>query len=336
MNIFRNTGLALLLALAVPQTQAADAVKVNIAPFSEIATYPLRSAPATVVSLNATAIAAEIPAKIVKFNARVGDIVEKDQELVSLKCIDFEIEQEGARARLESLDARIELAKRRLQRTKKLTMKQSVSEELLDERESDLAVLTADRLAARASYNLSRVHVATCVIKSPFRALVTERTSALGNYAEVGKPLLRILDIEDLEVSAQVNSNDVEQMKLVNDLKFSHGGDAYPVNVRSILPSINSETRNREVRLLFENGPALPGAAGKLIWRDQRAHVPGNLIVQRDGHLGVFLFENGRARFVALPEAQAGRASPSEIPLSAKLITVGHFGLNDNDAVLSE
>ena len=336
MNKIGHTGLALLLVLAIPQALAADAIKVNIAPFSEIATYPLRSAPATVVSLNATGIAAEIPAKIIEFKPRVGDIVEKDQELVRLKCIDYEIEQQGAKARLESLDARIELAKRRLERTRKLTMKQSVSEELLDERESDLAVLTADKLAARASYNLSRVHVATCVIKSPFRALVTERTSALGNYAEIGKPLLRILDIDHLEVSAQVNSNDVEQLKLVSGLKFSHGGDTYPVDVRSILPTINSETRNREVRLVFQNGPALPGAAGKLTWRDQRAHVPGNLIVQRDGQLGVFLFENNQARFMALPEAQAGRASPSEIPLTANLITVGHFGLNDGDAVLSE
>ncbi len=336
MNISRYTGLALLLALAIPQVLAADAVKVNIAPLSEIATYPLRSAPATVVSLNATAIAAEIPAKIIELNARVGDIVEKDQELVRLKCIDYELEQQGAEARLEALDARIELAKRRLARTRKLTMKQSVSEELLDERESDLAVLSADRLAARASYNLSRVRVATCIIKSPFRALVTERSSALGNYAEVGKPLLRILDIEHLEISAQINSNDVSQLKLSDELTFSHGGDSYPVILRSILPSINSETRNREVRLLFQNGPALPGASGKLTWRDKRPHVSGNLIIKRDEQLGVFLFENGRARFVAMPEAQAGRASPTDIPLSATLITVGHFGLNDGDAVVSE
>jgi multidrug efflux pump subunit AcrA (membrane-fusion protein) len=123
MNKIGHTGLGLLLVLAIPQALAADAIKVNIAPFSEIATYPLRSAPATVVSLNATGIAAEIPAKIIEFKPRVGDIVEKDQELVRLKCIDYEIEQQGAKARLESLDARIELAKRRLERTRKLTMK---------------------------------------------------------------------------------------------------------------------------------------------------------------------------------------------------------------------
>ena len=336
MDIVKNISVLLMLVLLPPALQAEGPIKVRTSLLSEVATYPLRNAPATVVSLNATGIAAEIPAKIIALDARVGDIVEKDQELVRLKCIDYELEREGAKARLESLDARIDLAKRRLERTRKLTMKQSVSEELLDERESDLAVLSADRLAARATYNLSRVHVATCVIKSPFRALVTERTSSVGNYADVGKPLVRILDIEQLEISAQVYARDAEQLKGADDLVFRHDDLAYPVKLRAILPSINSETRNQEVRLLFQNGPALPGAAGKLSWRDKRPHVPGNLIVERNGNLGVFLFENNRARFVALPEAQAGRASPTDIPVSSTLVSVGHFGLNDGDAVVRE
>ena len=336
MDIRKHLGLCLLLALSHSVALAQDAVKVGTSLLSEVATYPLRSAPATVVSLNATGIAAEIPAKIIALDVRVGDIVEKDQELVRLKCIDYELELEGAKARLQSLDARIDLAQRRLERTRKLTMKQSVSEELLDERESDLAVLSADRIAARATYNLSRVHVATCVIKSPFRALVTERTSSVGNYAEVGKPLVRILDIEQLEISAQVYARDAEQLKSADDLEFRHDDLGYPVKLRAILPSINSETRNQEVRLLFQNGPALPGAAGKLRWRDKRPHVPGNLIVERNGSLGVFVFENNRARFVALPAAQAGRASPTDISVSSTLISVGHFGLNDGDAVVRE
>ena len=170
-------------------------------------------------------------------------------------------------------------------------------------------MLQSDRAAARASLNLTRVRVATCIIKSPFRALVTERTSSVGNYAEVGKTLVRILDIEQLEISAQVYAQDVKQLKSGNALFFEHDDNSYPVNLRSILPSINSETRNREIRLLFQNGPALPGAAGKLTWRDKRPHVPGNLIVKRDGELGIFDLENKKARFIHLAAAQAGRAS---------------------------
>ena len=327
----------LVLSLFVFATNvlvAEEAIPVKTAALSELAIYPQRTAPATVVSLNTTWVAAEIPAKIVVLDARVGDIVEKDQVLVKLKCIDYEIEQDGAEARLNSLTARIELAKRRLERTRKLTMKQSVSEELLDERESDLTVLQADRRSAQASLNLAKVHVATCTIKSPFRALVIERTSSIGNYAEVGRTLVKILDLEQLEISAQVNAQDVYQLETSEQLMFQHDDKLYPVNLRAILPSINSETRNSEVRLLFQNGPALPGASGKLVWKEKRAHIPGNLIVKREGQLGVFLFDKGSAKFVALPDAQAGRASPVDLSLDLTIITEGHFAVNNNDSVV--
>jgi RND family efflux transporter MFP subunit len=313
---------------------AEEAVSVKTATLSELAIYPQRSAPATVVSLNATGVAAEIPAKIEVLDVRVGDIVEKGQALVRLNCVDYKLEQDEAEARIASLKARIELAKRRLERTRKLTTKQSVSEELLDERESDLAVLTADRAGARASLNLTRVHVANCTISSPFRALVTERTSSVGNYAEVGKTLVKILDIDQLEISAQVYAQDVHQLESTEELLFEHDDLNYPLKLRAILPSINSETRNREIRLLFQNGPALPGAAGKLIWRDLRPHIPGNLIVRRNGELGVFVYNNGTAHFRKLPAAQAGRASPVDMTLTSILVTEGHYSLNDNDVVV--
>ncbi len=328
------TFLSLLFAFNLPAAE--HAVPVGTATLAEVAVHPRHSAPATVVSLNAAGIAAEIPARIETITVRVGDIVEKDQVLVRLNCIDYKLEQEEAEARLDSFNARIELAKRRLQRTRKLTMKQSVSEELLDERESDLAVLLADRAGARASLGLARVHVATCVIRSPFRALVTERTSAVGNYAEVGKALVKILDIEQLEVSAQVPAQDVHQLELVKELQFEHDDLKFPLKLRAILPSINSETRNREVRLLFLDGPALPGASGKLIWRDLRPHIPGKYIVRRDGDLGVFVYDKGRALFTALPSAQAGRASPVDMALTTILVTEGHYALNDNDAVVAQ
>lgn len=314
--------------------QAKDEIKVEAAALSEIALYPQRTAPAAVVSLNMTGVAAEIPARIEKIAVRVGDIVKKGQLLVKLDCTDYELQRSQSLARLKALEARIELARRRLERTRKLTMKQSVSEELLDERESDLAVLQADRAAAQASLKLTKAQVADCVIGSPFGALVTKRISSVGNYAEVGKPLVQILDIEQLEVSAQVYAQDVKQLEDARDLQFEHDDVFFPVNLRSVLPSINSETRNREVRLLFQNGPALPGAAGKLVWRETRPHVPGNLIVNRGKELGIFILEKNHARFLPLPAAQAGRASPLDLPLSTLIITEGHYSVNNDDAVL--
>ena len=47
----------------------------------------------------------------------------------------------------------------------------------------------------------------------------------------------------------------------------------------------------------------------------------------------MFVFEEGRARFVGLPDAQDGRPVLIELPPDTLLITEGRQGLNDGDAV---
>ncbi len=212
-------------------------------------------------------------------------------------------------------------------------MKKSVSEEILDERESDLAVLNTDYRGAMSKVKMARLNESRCIVKSPFRALINERSSAIGQYANTGTALVKIIDIEQLEISAQVFNRDSEQISLADELFFEHADARYPVSLRTVIPAINSETRNREVRLLFINGQALPGAAGKLIWRDNGAHIPGEYLVRREGELGVFTIENDIARFIPIPSAETGRASPTSLSIETSIVTEGHFSLKAGDAV---
>ena len=247
---------------------AAETTRVDLARPHQIAIHPERSAPATVISLNDTEVSAEIAARVVELPVRVGDIIAADGLLVALDCQDYKLTQREYGARLEGIQARIELAQKRLRRTEELMRKRTVSEELLDERESELAVLHADLRAARTTLEQAKVDVTRCTVNSPFRALVTERLSAVGQYANVGTALVRILELDDLEVSAQVFSEDVQQVQERQQISFENSGHRYPTRLRTILPSVNTRTRNREVRLLFVDGPALPGAAGKIFWTD--------------------------------------------------------------------
>lgn len=329
--IFRFLSGALLFAALLP-AQAEPAL-VKTAVLSDVAIHPLRTAPATVVSLNATAISAQIPARVEQITVRVGDIVERGQLLAQLDCTDYALARREAEARVESLEARIVLAERRLQRTEKLTVSQTVSAELLDERESELTTLRGDRRAAAAQLEMARINQGRCEIRSPFYAVVNERAASVGQFAEMGTALVRIIDLDETEISAQVFNADVDQLAGIGELHFEHGGQRYPVKLRASVPAINTETRNREVRLLFVDGPALPGAAGKLVWRDPRPHVPAELIVRREGRLGVFTAVDGAARFIEMPEALAGQASPTSLPGSTALIIEGHYALKEAEPV---
>ena len=99
-------------------------------------------------------------------------------------------------------------------------------------------------------------------------------------------------------------------------------------------PAINTRTRNHEVRLLFSNGTALPGAAGKLIWRDSQPHVSAKLLVRRGNDFGIFINNSGKARFHAIPGAQQGRTTPVDLPLDTVVITEGQYRLEDGQSIV--
>jgi len=330
----KTTSTLFVLALFISTSVfAAEKITVTTTTIANVAIYPERSAPATVISLNESTISARITSQVDELPVRVGDIVEAGGLLAKLDCSDYQLASRASRSRISALTAQIELAKRRLERTKKLTLKQSISEEILDERKSELAVLNADIRGARADLELAKVNESRCIVSSPFRALVVKRSSAVGQFTNVGTALVKIMDIEELELSAQIFSHDSQQITQSDELIFEHSGKRYPVKLRTVIPIINTETRNREVRLHFKNGPALAGAAGKLLWRDKRPHIPGEFIVRRNNELGVFTVKDNVAHFISIPSAQTGRASPTTISIDTALVIEGQFSLKDADAV---
>ncbi len=322
--------MILFLAFLIPvSAHAVDRIAVKTVKVSDIAVYPERSAPATVISLNESIISAQIVARVDELAVQVGDIVEQGAVLARLDCADYVLSHRESVSRLDAIETKLDLAKRRMQRTKQLTLKQSVAEEIFDERKSDVAVLEAERRGMKAEIDMRKLDESRCTVTSPFRALVIERSSAVGEFVNVGTALVNVMDIDKTEISAQILSSDSAQLSQTSKLQFEYDNTLYPVKLRAIVRAINTETRNREARLVFTADQALPGAAGKLIWRDERAHIPGDLLVRRDGKLGVFTVQNNKAHFNSMPGAQAGRASETSLAGDALLVIEGQFSLKE-------
>ena len=324
-----------LLLYALPLVSAGqNAVVVKTAEVKDLAIYLWKSAPATVVSLNNTAVATQIKARIDEIAVKVGEVVETGTVLVRLDCTDYRIAEQQVEAEIGALQARIRLAERRLERTRKLEQQQTASAEMLDQREADLAVLQAQRRGASSQLENAQVNTSRCTVKSPFRAVITARLAATGEFADVGTRLLNIMDVEQLEISAQVPALDIGTVEQADMIYFEDTADRYPVTLRTVTPAINTQTRNREVRLLFSNEPALPGAAGKLTWRDNQPHVSARLLVRRGNDFGIFINNGGKARFHNIPGAQQGRTTPVDLPLDTDVITEGQYRLEDGQPVV--
>ena len=313
---------------------AQNAVTVKTARVKDLAIYLWQSAPATVVSLNDTAVAAQLKARIIEIPVKVGEVVEAGSVLVRLDCTDYRIAEQQVKADLGALEARIRLAERRLERTRKLEQQQTASEELLDQRTADLAVLAAQQRGVLAQLETAQVNLSRCAVRSPYRAVITNRLAAVGEFADFGTRLVEIMDIDRLEISAQVPAGDIGTLEQSAQIFFEDMSSRYPVSLRTVTPAVNTQTRNREVRLLFSAAPALPGAAGKLTWKDNRPHVSAQLLVRRGADFGIFVNDSGTARFHVLTGAQQGRNTPVELAPDTVVVTEGHYSLEDGQALV--
>jgi RND family efflux transporter MFP subunit len=317
---------------AAPAALAREPVPVTVQRLEQVALYPQKEAPASVLSLNESVVAAEVAGRLTRMPARVGDRVARDAEIALIDCGDHTLAYERAEAALRGTEARLELARYQLGQAESLSRQRNVSEELLAQRRADLAVTEAQKVDQEVGRRSAQRSVEKCRVRAPFRAVVKDRLASEGEWRNPGEPVARLIDLEELEVSAQVEAGDVDYLQQAGSLSFSEGRRAYALTLRAILPAVDGRARTREVRLTFAGEAALPGTPGRLQWRSARPHVPADLLVRRGDALGVFTVgAGGKAEFRALPGALEGRPAATDLPPETPIVVDGRFALREGD-----
>ena len=254
---------------------ADDARKtVEVSTLKKLAVYPQYTAPATVIALNDSELSAEVSAVVERIFVEVGQVVKKGDLLVALAKKDFELAKQREQAELDVLQARIEFARYQVQRAEKLQQQQAVSEELLKQRETDLAVLESEKQSRTIALRQAKHNLSKCQIRAPFDAVISKKLVSTGELANPGTPLLRIVDAQRREVTAKLQSYQISSLRSATELYFQDRRGHYPLKLRSVLPVIDPKERTQEVRLLFNDAIALAGSAGELVWKNDQVHVP--------------------------------------------------------------
>jgi RND family efflux transporter MFP subunit len=309
------------------------ATPVTTRPLADVLIFPERSAPAAVESLNDADLSAEIAARIERIPARVGDEVQPDDVLVELDCRDYRSRLAAEQATLRQLEAQHRLAASQVERARNLRERRGASEEEVEQRETELLGLDARLAAQREAITQAELNVGRCAIRSPYRAAVTARLADEGTLATPGMHLLRLVQTDALELAAQLRADEVQDSRAAASLAFEAQGQRYPVEIRRTVPVIDPRTRTLEVRLTFPGQAPLPGTAGRLVWRSATPHVPADLLVRRNGTLGVFVADDGAAQFRPLPGAQEGQPAPVDLPLDTRIVVAGRERLGDGAPV---
>lgn len=309
-----------------------DAIPVTTQKLADLVFFPEQTAPATVVTLNNARVSAEINGQLEDILAKVGDQVAKDKIVAKIDCRDPEVDLAQAKATYDAAQARNNYDHSQLTKARKLSASKSISSEEMDKRRAAALVSSADTEKAEASIEKAQLAVERCDLKAPFNAVVVARLASVGDFVGRGTAVLQLVDTDSTEVSARIQEIDLGSIKTAKAMYFDSQNESYRVDLRTIVPMMESRLRSYETRLTFVGKRTAPGSAGRLRWISPQPHIPADLLVRRD-QLGVFLVDEGKARFLALPQAHEGKPAPIPDGLQGDVVVDGRFNLTDGDPV---
>jgi len=284
--------------------------------------------------LNTPNIAAEINARIESIPVRIGDRVKRGDVLVRMDCRLPQSRLKGSKAQLQRIDAQIKYADVQLRRATNLKRKQSISEETLDQRRSELSTLNAERLNQKEQIRQAEIDVERCNVIAPFDAIVFKRIAQVGSLANPGSGLVNLVQLDEVEVSARLNELESDSLGRATGIAFSYAKKEYPLTIRRLLPIVDENTRTQEVRLLFSQENAPIGAAGRVQWQGKIKKLSSDYLERRDNLLGIFLAQNAKAKFYPIADAQVGQDIIVDLNDEQLIVIEGRQRLRDGDSIV--
>ena len=254
----------------------------------------------------------------------VGNRVKKGDVLASIVPERIRWSRELAAAVLKSKQAGLRTAKAQLALTEQeLARLQNLrkSAAFSQARFEEVAEREADVGSAAAELRLAEIDLYNSQIRAPYNAVVSEKHTVAGAYLNVGDPVVTLINEEALEIEAHVPADRVgglipgHSVKIVLD-----GGMVRQASVRALVPSEDTLTRTRPVRLVPDFNGAVANELGLATNQSVTVHVPigksrvvmsvhKDAVIPRVGQVIAFVVENGKAveRVVTLGSAVGNR-----------------------------
>lgn len=272
--------------------RSASAAKVVVTQALETKIAPAAETPGTVISSNDSRIAAEVSGKVT-WVAEVGDAIDADGVIAILDDAPAKLSVRDSKANLTRLSARANFLDDRYKRFSSLGDDIGESETSLmqfrSERDEALQQVESARIALeRAQFQLSRTKV-----RAPFAGRIAARGIQIGEYANPGSTIARLVDTANLEVRAQTSASLVSAVSPGDQVKVTKGSEQTVGTVRAIVPVGDDITRTLDLRVdlpaqtdWFVGAPVrvlLPSATPRLT-----IAAPRDALLIRTGEISVY------------------------------------------------
>jgi RND family efflux transporter MFP subunit len=293
LTLIPVSGLSAGGNLAVP-VQVVRAVNVDLAPVTWM--------PGTVIGKLDSKVAAEVDGRIDTV-ADVGDYVDKQAILAQLDNTIFRMQVDEANAEIMPIKARLDFYKREVGRLEKLAEQNNAAKNRLDEVKSNRNQALGELEVKKSRLAQARDRYKKTVVYAPFAGVITERYKTEGEWVSVGDEIIRVVNIEDLEIQARIQQSTVVHIKQGGQLVVTDGVDQTVAIIKTIVRVGDDVSRLYEIRLAFTQPHWLSGHAVRIAIPADAARnvvaVPRDALVIRQNKTKVFrILENNTAEAV--------------------------------------
>ncbi len=332
-------GLMALVVCTAAQGQSADgdssgadtaeSVATQSQPLSAVTVKAHYQALAEVVPANRSQLSVEVTGVVAEIPIDVASRVKAGQLLLRLDDSDLTLERDQAQAQLEAAQARASQARIRLERAQRLRDSEFISADDLLDRQTELMIRQAELSGFKVALSLANRRLGYARLTAPFDATITQRLAQVGQRLNPGQQVLTLVDLAPPHVIANIPAAELTALAAGSGFTLKTPRGSYPLTLVASAGAIDAQSRVSSARFTFSAATDLPGATGTLSWVRDRALIPVDLIVRRNGQLGIFIANSGCPRFVALPQADEGRPAPHQLAADTQVITSGHQRLTD-------
>jgi RND family efflux transporter MFP subunit len=242
----------------------------------------------------------ELPGQLSQLLVNEGDAVSAGQLLARLDTRLLESERDELKARVEQLDAELQLALRNLERVSALRSNNLSSEREQDELASQVTVVRASLQQLEAALASNAVRLQQSELRAPFAARVASREVDSGVVVAAGAPVFRLVESALREVRAGLPQSIAEGLRPGAPLSLRMGEQEAVGTVLAVGPMVDPATRSRSVRVaLAQDWP--PGSLAYIGIEEQvpvsGAWLPDTAVTE--GLRGTWV------AYVAVPEGDA-------------------------------
>ena len=244
----------------------------------------------TIEANNDVPIVAEVPGKVTKVLAEVGDYKKAGETLIQID----DVLQE---ATFKTAEVNYHKAQKDYERYQSLYQEKSATDSQLEGAKLALQSAEAQYVTTKRAYEDTK-------IKTPISGVVTARNVDIGNYVQNHSVVAEVIDIATLKVKINVAEQDVFNLKVGDKVQIKT--DVYPgVNFEGKIKTISDKgdaahTYPVEVDMLnSKSHPLKAGMFAHVIFKTESNKE--EIIIPRDALLGsvkdaqVFVAEDGKA-----------------------------------------